>query len=64
MTGQKGIKRHEKSAVRRSHRFKGKVKEVTGKAVGNPDLELEGKVENQEGKVQGKVGGLKKVVGK
>ena len=52
------------SAKSKMHQIKGKVKEVAGKAVGNPDLELEGEVENQEGKVQGKVGGLKKVVGK
>ena len=52
------------SAKGKMHQIKGKVKEVTGKVVGNPDLELEGKVEIQEGKVQGKAGGLKKVVGK
>ncbi|WP_373500062.1 CsbD family protein [Desulfococcus sp.] len=46
------------------HQVKGKIKETVGKAVGNPDLEAEGKVENLEGKIQEKVGDVKKVVGK
>ena len=45
------------------HQVKGKIKETVGKAVGNPDLEAEGKVESLEGKVQEKVGDVKKVVG-
>jgi uncharacterized protein YjbJ (UPF0337 family) len=38
---------------------KGKVKEVTGKVVGNFELEQKGKIENAAGKVQGKYGDLK-----
>ena len=46
------------------HQVKGKIKETVGKAVGNKDLEDEGKGENFEGKVQKKVGDVKKVAGK
>lgn len=38
---------------------KGKVKEITGKAVGNAELEMKGKIEGASGKVQGKFGDLK-----
>jgi uncharacterized protein YjbJ (UPF0337 family) len=43
------------------HEVKGKIKETAGQAVGNPDLEAEGRVENLDGKVQTKVGQIKKV---
>ena len=43
------------------HQVKGKVKEVAGQAIGNPDLESEGKVENLAGKIQQKVGQIEKV---
>ena len=46
------------------HQVKGKIKEVTGKVVMNPDLEAEGKDENRTGKIQEKIGGIKKFVGK
>ena len=46
------------------HKLKGKIKQVTGKAVGNRDLEAEGKAENTDGKVQEKAGQIKDVVGK
>lgn len=46
------------------HQAKGKVKEVTGKVTDNPKLEAEGKAEKIAGKVQGKVGEVKKVFGK
>ena len=46
------------------HQLKGKIKQVTGKAVGNRDLEAKGKAENTDGKVQEKVGQIKDVVGK
>jgi uncharacterized protein YjbJ (UPF0337 family) len=39
----------------------GTVKEKTGQAVGNPDLEARGVAEKTEGKVQQKVGDVKKV---
>ena len=38
---------------------KGKVKQAVGKAVGDSKLELQGKVDKIEGKVQNAVGGLK-----
>jgi uncharacterized protein YjbJ (UPF0337 family) len=41
----------------------GKVKEETGKAVGNPDLRDRGTAEKIEGKVERKVGDVKKVFG-
>ena len=46
------------------HNVKGKIKEIAGKTVGNRDLEAEGKAENFDGKVQGKIGEIKDVVGK
>ncbi|MDQ6626570.1 MAG: CsbD family protein [Verrucomicrobiota bacterium] len=42
----------------------GKVKEETGKAIGNPDLQGRGTAEKTEGKVERKVGEVKKVFGK
>lgn len=41
----------------------GSIKEATGKAVGNPRLEAEGKADKIEGQVQKKVGEIKKVLG-
>jgi uncharacterized protein YjbJ (UPF0337 family) len=43
------------------HEVKGKVKELAGQIVNNPDLEDEGKAENLGGKVQNKVGQIEKV---
>lgn len=45
------------------HEVKGKVKEITGKLTKNPELEAEGIGEKIAGKLQGKVGQVKKVVG-
>jgi len=42
----------------------GKVKEATGRAIGNPDLQDRGTVERVAGKVERKVGDVKKVFGK
>ena len=42
----------------------GKVKEETGKAVGNPNLEDRGTTEKIAGKLERKVGDVKKVFGK
>ncbi|HEX4666741.1 MAG TPA: CsbD family protein [Chthoniobacterales bacterium] len=39
----------------------GSVKEKTGEAIGNPNLEGRGAAEKAEGKVQQKVGDIKKV---
>jgi uncharacterized protein YjbJ (UPF0337 family) len=43
---------------------KGKVKEESGKAIGNPNLRDRGTDEKVAGKVQKKVGDIKKVFGK
>jgi uncharacterized protein YjbJ (UPF0337 family) len=40
---------------------RGKVKEKTGKAIGNPDLRDRGMAEKAGGKVQRKIGDVKKV---
>ena len=42
----------------------GKVKEETGKAIGNQDLHHRGTAEKLDGKVERKVGDVKKVFGK
>ena len=41
----------------------GRVKEVTGKAVGNPRLQADGRAEKVEGQIQKKVGEIEKVLG-
>jgi uncharacterized protein YjbJ (UPF0337 family) len=41
--------------------FAGKVKEESGKAIGNPDLRDRGTAEKVEGKVEKKIGDVKKV---
>ena len=46
------------------HHAKGKIKEIVGKAVGNRDLEAEGKVEKLDGIIQEKLGQVEKVLGK
>ena len=46
------------------HKVKGKIKQVAGKAVGNRNLEAEGKAENFSGDIQEKIGEIKDVVGK
>lgn len=38
--------------------IKGGIKEIAGKAVGNPTLEVKGKAEKIAGKIQGKIGNL------
>lgn len=45
------------------HEAKGKAKEMAGEITDNPKLESEGKAEKIAGKVQGKVGEIKKVLG-
>ena len=42
----------------------GKVKEETGKAIGDRDLQARGTAEKVEGKVERKVGDVKKAFGK
>jgi len=46
------------------HEAKGKVKEVVGKITNNSALEAKGKVEKIAGNAQGKIGQVKKVLGK
>ena len=45
------------------HEVKGKVKEVAGKLSDDPNLEAEGIGEKIAGKVQEKVGDVKKILG-
>ncbi|MDA3896611.1 MAG: CsbD family protein [Desulfobacteraceae bacterium] len=44
------------------HQVKCKIKKIAGKIVGNRDLEIEGKDENLAGKVQERIGEVKKVM--
>ncbi len=46
------------------HKVKGKLKEVAGELTDNPKLEDEGTAEKIAGKVQEKIGQVKKVLGK
>jgi uncharacterized protein YjbJ (UPF0337 family) len=46
------------------HDAKGKVKEEAGKLINDPDLEADGETEEIAGKIQNKVGQVKKVFGK
>lgn len=51
------------NAEGKMHQVKGKVKETVGRVVKNRDLEIDGIVEKNEGKVQEKIGEIKKVSG-
>lgn len=46
------------------HELKGKAKEIAGKLSDNPKLQAEGTGEKIAGKVQAKIGQVKKVFGK
>ena len=46
------------------HKVKGNLKEIAGKLSDNPKLEAEGTDEKIAGKVQEKIGQVKKVLGK
>jgi len=46
------------------HEIKGKIKETVGQVTKNPDLEAEGQAENLDGKIQNKIGDVKKVFDK
>jgi len=48
----------------RFHNVKGTIKEIAGELSDNPKLEAEGTDEKIAGKVQEKIGEIKKVVGK
>jgi uncharacterized protein YjbJ (UPF0337 family) len=43
------------------HEIKGKVKEEVGKLTNSPELESEGRVEKNSGKVLRKIGQIKKI---
>jgi uncharacterized protein YjbJ (UPF0337 family) len=45
------------------HEAKGAVKEMAGEMTDNPKLEAKGKAEKIAGKVQGKIGQVKRVLG-
>jgi uncharacterized protein YjbJ (UPF0337 family) len=46
------------------HQVKGKIKEIAGELSDNPKLGVEGSAEKMAGKVQEKIGEVKKVWGK
>jgi uncharacterized protein YjbJ (UPF0337 family) len=46
------------------HQVKGKIKEIAGELSDHPELEAEGTDEKIAGKVQEKIGHVKKVLGK
>lgn len=48
----------------RAEQVKGKVKEIAGKAVGNKELEQEGKIQNTGGKIQAGYGDVKEDIKK
>jgi uncharacterized protein YjbJ (UPF0337 family) len=48
----------------RADEAKGKIKEKAGRALGNPRMEDEGTAERAGGKIQRKIGEVKKVFGK
>jgi len=45
------------------HEAKGKVREMAGEIIDNPELEAKGKAEKIAGKAQQKIGQVKKVLG-
>jgi len=47
----------------RINEAKGKLKEKAGRAIGNPDMEDQGAAEKVGGKIQRKIGEVKKVFG-
>jgi uncharacterized protein YjbJ (UPF0337 family) len=69
------FKSHEKKAIKmkpsteneiagKVHEVKGKIKEKVGQLTNDPDLEAEGIGEKIGGRVQKKIGQVKKVLGK
>ena len=52
------------SAEGKLHKVAGSGKEMAGKIIGDGKLERKGKAEKREGKVQEKIGQMKKVLGK
>jgi len=54
----------EDQAEGKFHKIKGRLKEIAGQLSDNPKLETEGAGEKITGKVQEKIGQIKKVFGK
>ena len=54
----------EDQAEGKFHKIKGMLKEIAGELSDNPKLEAEGSGEKIAGKVQEKIGQIKKVLGK
>jgi uncharacterized protein YjbJ (UPF0337 family) len=54
----------ENEIAARVHEVKGKIKEKVGQLTNDPDLEAEGIGERIGGKVQKKIGQVKKILGK
>jgi uncharacterized protein YjbJ (UPF0337 family) len=54
----------ENAIAGKVHEVKGKIKEKVGQATNDPDLEAEGTGEKIGGKIQKKIGQVKKVFGK
>jgi uncharacterized protein YjbJ (UPF0337 family) len=54
----------ENEIVGKVHEVKGKIREKVGQLTNDPDLEAEGIGEKIGGKVQKKIGQVKKVLGK
>jgi uncharacterized protein YjbJ (UPF0337 family) len=54
----------ENAIAGKVHEVKGKVKEKVGQVTNNPDLEAEGTGEKIGGKIQKRIGQVKKVFGK
>jgi uncharacterized protein YjbJ (UPF0337 family) len=54
----------EDTTIGTLHEIKGKVKEELGKLTDNPKLEVEGNYEKNAGKIQRKLGQVKKLFGK
>jgi uncharacterized protein YjbJ (UPF0337 family) len=46
------------------HKVKGKVEQAAGQLTNDPDLEAEGETEEIAGRIQTKIGQVKKVLGK
>ena len=55
---------NEDQVIGRVEEAKGKVKKAAGKAVGNKDLEKEGKLQNAHGKAQAEFGDLREDIKK
>ena len=54
----------ENAIAGKVHEVKGKIKEQVGQVTNNPDLEAEGTGEKIGGKIQKKIGQVKKVFGR